>query len=226
MSRDCLEKGLERLKEKRTDAFGPPEAFKREFFERARHEAPAGKNGWTGTRPFRVATAAAVLLAFGSLVVVEMVSENGQPAAGLDSRCSRFVKEAPDRLRETVSLFEEQVGVGYIGDEIFTFSRQSGERPDRILRLSVFDRNMTPRGEFELAFSGNDFAAIDTQALRGEIVTTKASDGSDVLDANLLLRLPDGRELQLSELVVGAGPDSARVTKLNGLRIRRELVRI
>lgn len=36
MSRDCLEKGLERLKEKRTDAFGPPEAFKREFFERAR----------------------------------------------------------------------------------------------------------------------------------------------------------------------------------------------
>ena len=85
---------------------------------------------------------------------------------------------------------------------------------------------MTPRGEFELAFSGNDFAAIDTQALRGEIVTTKASDGSDVLDANLLLRLPDGKELQLSELVVGAGPDSARVTKLNGLRIRRELVRI
>ena len=167
MSRDCLEKGLERLKEKRTDAFGPPEAFKREFFERARHEAPAGKNGWTGTRFFRVAAAAAVLLAFGSLVVVEMVSENGQPAAGLDSRCSRFVKEAPDRLRETVSLFEEQVGVGYIGDEIFTFSRQSGERPDRILRLSVFDRNMTPRGEFELAFSGNDFAAIDTQALRG-----------------------------------------------------------
>ena len=112
MSRDCLEKGLERLKEKRTDAFGPPEAFKREFFERARHEAPAGKNGWTGTRFFRVAAAAAVLLAFGSLVVVEMVSENGQPAAGLDSRCSRFVKEAPDRLRETVSLFEEQVGVG------------------------------------------------------------------------------------------------------------------
>ena len=225
MSRDCLERGLERLKEKRTDAFGSPEAFKREFFERARHEAPAGKNGWTGTL-FRVAAAAAVLLAFGSLVVVEMVSEIGQPAAGLDSRCSRFVKEAPDRLRETVSLFEEQVGVGYIGDEIFTFSRQSGERPDRILRLSVFDRNMTPRGEFELAFSGTDFAAIDTQALRGEIVTTKASDGSDVLDANLLLRLPDGRELQLSELVVGAGPDSARVTKLNGLRIRRELVRI
>ena len=33
-------------------------------------------------------------------------------------------------------------------------------------------------------------------------------------------------ELELSELVVGAGPDSARVTKLNGLRIRRELVRI
>lgn len=81
MSRDCLERGLERLKEKRTMHSVRPRRSSGSFLSAPGTRRRPGKNGWTGTRFFRVAAAAAVLLAFGSLVVVEMVSENGQPAA-------------------------------------------------------------------------------------------------------------------------------------------------
>ncbi|MBS1368492.1 MAG: hypothetical protein HPZ91_00925 [Lentisphaeria bacterium] len=233
MSADRVDRYLEKLKEKRDDAaFVSPEEFKRSFFERARRETPARKPAWYHTRLFRAAAAAAVLVGFAGVLLLDRQTEaplqDSNVTAGAIERLKlMFNGESGtigERLREAASLFGGTSGVGFLGDEIFTYERQSQATPDRVLRLSVFDRNLKPAGEVTLIFNGEDVAAIRTRDVSGEIVTTEASDGAEVVDANLKIRLPSGRDLCLSELIVGS--DAVSYSVRDGMVVRREIARM
>ena len=235
-NKDRVEQGLERLGEKRCDSsdFVSAEEFRRCFFERARKEETRRKPLRVFSFLFRMGAAAAVVVLGVWWLAQFGFDTRGQDAAGRDSTSCAVEQLRPEVERETGTfrqllhevalLFGGRAGAGFFGDEIFTYERQSEAVPDRLLRLSVFDRNLRPEGEVVLALNGEDAAIIRSRNITGEVVVVSADNGAEVVDANLRIRLASGRELSLSEQLVG--PETVSYRSGDNMVVRREIVRM
>ena len=234
-SEDKVELGLERLRRRRSDTasgFVSAEEFRSRFFERARQSGMPRRVLQRGFSVLlHVGVAAGLLL--GVIWVVRAV-RNGENSAEqevpsgtverLQAESGRETGVIRELLREVAQLFGGSSGAGFLGDEIFTYERQSEAAPDRLLRLSVFDRELRPAGEIVLVLNEEDFAEICSRDVSGEVVAAAAGDGAEVVEAYLKIRLDSGSDFCFSEQIVG--PEAVSYRMSDGMVVRREIARM
>ena len=192
---DKLEKQLQEYRESRPEPAGfvSVDEFKARF--KARVEKDVKK-----PIPFRMflRVAALVVVVLTALLLLPEVQVNVDGSAGY----------ADVRLQEAVRLFGSDTGVGFVGDELITYQRQSDSTADLLIELS-WQENGVAR-VIQLASGSEDFFEIDGNGFSGAVLVT----AGDMRVLSLDLTMQNGASIS-QDLAFGNGAAIA----VDGLQI-------
>lgn len=230
MKRIKEEKSTEALRQLReyriTGTFRPVEDFKAEFFRRAENRPGKQSNPVWQLAVHFLSAAAVVALAAGLVFGARLATpEKGEGRAAVAAAVPAGGTADPvaARMVETLLLFGSDTGVGYAGDDLFTFTRQESALPDQMLVLDIGDEAGRRLLRLELAVSADDYVVVDTPQLRGTIFFHRADRELQVVDMDVDLTLEDGTMVEIRDFLTLRRAVAGEMTAWNGYRIEPEM---
>lgn len=184
--------------------------FKQIFFRRSRLQSAKAR---PLCRAIWGLTAASLLLIAG--IAVLSATNEKRPAQQ---------DEAADRLRQLVTLFGSDCGIGMVNGEPVTFDRQNGH-PSRLVELAVYDRHDRKVASLELAAGSDDYFELVGDRLRGTVSLQHGPDSDQILEFSLALTLGNGQTVKLRDIGV-METDRRRTARVAGFRIEKRLLNI